>query len=129
MYDKGVEARLLGAGRMWRLELEVKYRHAEVLCREMHRSMLDPHWVASYVTSRWLSWGLHWPLRHDARCLELVRPGPKPDSSAAALLHWLERSVQPVCRRLAKVMPLDHILVALGLADALLGEGDDFSEG
>lgn len=119
LYDKGVEARLWGAGRMWRLELEVKYRHAEVLCREHSRDLLSPKWVASYVTSRWLSFGLRWPLQYEGESLGAVRPGPKPDATPDALLAWMSRSVAPVASRLLRVKPLDEVLLALGLLTAV----------
>lgn len=119
LYDKGVEQRLLGSGRMWRLELEVKYAQAEALCREEARSMLDPRWVASYVTSRWLSSGLLWPLRHDVQCLAAVRAAPKPESTSPALLAWMNRSVAPVVSRLLRTTPLDDILLSLGLLTAV----------
>lgn len=115
VYDKGVETRDFNAGHLWRLELEVKYAHAEALCREHSRDLMSPKWVASYATSRWRSFGLRWPLRSDEEQLAGVRRAARPEPTTEARMEWLRHTVRPVVCGLTMTTDVSAILEALGL--------------
>lgn len=116
LYDKGVESGAASAGYIWRLELEAKFALAEELCRTLRDQLQEPAWVGRYVTSRWQSLGLPWPIREHGRSLPaVVKPG-RPVSSSDALLKWMGHSVRPVVRRLLYTVSVEQLLDALGLS-------------
>ena len=115
MYDKGVETREHKAGYKWRLELEVKYKHASELCLTQLESLKDPAWCASYVISRWRSLGCSWPTTTPALSPVAVRPEPTPSPSYEALLKWMETSVSPAVFRALRGCSVADLLRALGL--------------
>jgi hypothetical protein len=115
LYDKGVETRNCMAGFLWRLELEAKHGASEALCETQAGSLKDPKWCGRYVTSRWLQSGLLWPINEDEQSLDAIAPARRPSSPSGALLRWLDHSVKPVVTRLARTVPTEVLLEALGL--------------
>lgn len=128
LYDKGGESRTAEPGKLWRLELEAKYGHAEALCREKGEEMRSPEWCANYAVSQWLSAGCYWPVPADAVAGLRVRAPDMPPSTAGALAIWLTRTVKPVIPRLLTVFTVAEVLSMLGLDDVALprrGRHDD----
>lgn len=115
LYDKGIQTRDHRAGVQWRLELEVKYRHAAemgVRCLEL---LKDPTWCARYAISRWLHLGLCLPLPVDEQSLAAVRPSGRPQPTLEAQREWIRRTVSPVMSRMLMTTPVDELLTLLAL--------------
>jgi hypothetical protein len=115
LYDKGAESRVRRGGWLWRLELEIKYRHAQKMGETCLKEIRDPKWCAQYVTSRWLSSGLRWPLAVDDASLGAVGPAEKPRRTYDDRLTWFSRTVAPVIEKAMREGDLSEILESLGL--------------
>lgn len=115
LYDKGIESRQAPSGRMWRLELELKYADAEAVCREHRARLTDPQWCADYLTSRWFSHGCFWPVRAERSVVPRPEPAPTPEQTVGELAVWLTRSVRPTIPRLLKGFTVAEVLRMLDL--------------
>lgn len=114
-YDKGTESKGAELGRLWRVELETKYQHAEALCSQAVDRMKDPDWCASYCEQSWKSAGCLWPIRESAAAFVGVNVPPRPPATAGRLAQWLIHSVKPVIPRLLKVFTVAEVLAMLDL--------------
>jgi hypothetical protein len=115
VYDKGVEQRTHMAGELWRLELEVKYAHAEEIgCKHMEEAKV-PTWCGQYAISRWLQSGLPLPLVADVQLLGAAGRARRPLPSYIALLDWMKRTVRPVAQRMVVAVGPELVLETLGL--------------
>lgn len=115
LYDKGGESGRDAYNRLWRLELEAKYSHAEALGCQAEQEMRNPEWCGRYVESLWRSQGLLWPIpRHAGEHVPLRMP-ERARPTAAKLGEWLIRSVRPVIPRLLTVYSVNEILQMLDL--------------
>lgn len=115
LYDKGTESKSHGRGLRWRLELEVKYSHADALWRRHREDLMDPQWLASYLKQRWLSQGCCWPIAVDVDDAAPVKPEPSSRPTLGALAVWMHRTVRPVVVRLLKVYTVNEVLQMLEL--------------
>lgn len=117
LYDKGVEKRCAPLGTLWRVELEAKYQHAEVLCRDHREILTSPSLCASYVESQWLSAGCSWRAPLTGNGGVDVKIPARPAPSCSALACWLQRTVAPVIPRLLAVYTVREVLAMLGMQD------------
>lgn len=120
LYDKGVEQRSHEAGRLWRLELELKRKVADRCARRLATVSNHRRELAGIVAEHFRSRAnLRLPIRPSAvTCSD--HQVPSTDDKA---LLWLSRSVKPLVARLMRAHGAPRVLQALGLSRQSEGEG------
>jgi hypothetical protein len=104
-------------GKLWRVELEAKYNHAEQLWKDYGSSLNDPSFCARYVASSVRRSGSRWPFEELATSDVDIRLGKKEETTAGRLAVWLAQSVAPVLPRLLTVFSVAEVLEILKLSD------------